>query len=245
VREGSVLRLACAFLCENLVTGRECFARRRGGSFTEFSLAQVDLKEVLHRLVLHARHLMIAANCLGVEDIVLPGGDGAADLASSTLLKLLDPGNASVVWSESKGPPTTPGLVAFLRVVLERDFLDLLRSKPYRATVYPDREEQDVGTPVIGSPPFDQMPTHAVSPEHEITRHEERAWLLQQFRGEPELEVILRLQLETNGYNAFSNRELAQMLTVPVAEIENRKRRLKTRLKGLASRPKVKGAKHG
>jgi DNA-directed RNA polymerase specialized sigma24 family protein len=89
------------------------------------------------------------------------------------------------------------------------------------------------------------MATHAASPEHEVTRYEERAWLLQQFRGEPELEVILRLQLENNGYNAFSNRELAQMLAVPVAEVENRKRRLKTRLKGLASGPKVKGAKDG
>ena len=240
------MRLALSIFRENRLQREEIASHGpTGGNLTELSLAQVDLKEVLHRLALHARHLITAATCLGVEDVVLPGGDGPADLASSTLLKLLDPGNASVMWSESKGPPTTASLVGFLRVVLERDFLDLVRSKRYRTTVYPDREERDVATPVIGSPPFDRMPTHGDSPEHEVTRYEERTWLLRQFRDEPELEVILRLQFEKDGYNAFSNRELAQMLAVPVAEIENRKRRLKTRLKDLASGPKMKGAKHG
>ena len=65
---------------------------------SELSLAQVDLEEVLHRLALHARHLITAAGCLGVEDLELPGGDSPADLASATLLKFLDPGNATVSW---------------------------------------------------------------------------------------------------------------------------------------------------
>ena len=212
---------------------------------TQLSLAEVDLEEVLHRLTLHARHLIAAATCLGVEDIVLPGGDSPADLASATLLKLLDPRVHSVVWSESKGTATTAGLAAFLRIVLERDFLDLVRSKRYRTAVFPDREEQDAGAQLIGSVPFDQMPARSANPEHEAMRHEEAAWLIKQFREEPELEAILRLQLEMDGYNAFSNLELARMLTVPVAEIENRKRRLKTRLTGLASRRQRKGAEHG
>lgn len=213
---------------------------------TELSLAEVDLEEVLHRLTLHARNLIIAARCLGVEDIVLPGGDSPADLASATLLKLLDPRNATVVWSESKGTATTAGLAAYLRTVLERDFLDLVRSKRYQAAVYPDRDEQDIGSQESEGEWFDRLPMRvAADPEHEAMRHEETAWLLEQFRGEPELEAVLRLQLETDGYNAFTNRELAAMLAVPVAEIENRKRRVKTKLKGLASRRRIKGAKHG
>jgi DNA-directed RNA polymerase specialized sigma24 family protein len=48
-----------------------------------------------------------------------------------------------------------------------------------------------------------------------------------------------------DGYNAFSNLELARMLAVPVAEIENRKRRLKTRLNNLASGRQMRRAKHG
>ncbi len=212
---------------------------------TQLSLAEVDLEEVLHRLTLHARHLIAAATCLRVEDIVLPGGDGPADLASATLLKLLDPRNTSVVWSESKGTATTAGLIAFLRVVLEWDFLDLVRSKRYQAAVYPDRDERDMESQEFEGDSFDRLPMRSADPEQEARRQEETTWLLKQFRREPELEVILRLQLEMDGYNAFSNLELAAMLAVPVAEIENRKRRLKTRLKGLAAGRRTRGVEHG
>jgi DNA-directed RNA polymerase specialized sigma24 family protein len=212
---------------------------------SELSLAQVDLEEVLHRLALHARHLITAARCLGVEDLELPGGDSPVDLASATLLKFLDPRDATVVWSESKGPPTTAGLLTFLRLVLERDFLDLVRSKRYRATVYPDRNKEDIEPQGVDGDWFDSLPAESAGPENEATSRKVRVWLLEQFREEPDLEAILRVQLEMDGYNAFSNLELARMLAVPVAEIENRKRRLKTRLFNLASRRQMRRAKHG
>jgi len=41
---------------------------------------------------------------------------------------------------------------------------------------------------------------------------------------------MLKLQLDDDGYNAFSNQELAQLLDTTVADIENRKKRVKTRL---------------
>lgn len=212
---------------------------------SELSLAQVDLEEVLHRLALHARHLITAARCLGVEDLELPGGDSPVDLASATLLKFLDPRDATVVWSESKGPPTTAGLLAFLRLVLERDFLDLVRSKRYRATVYPDRNKEDIEPQGVDGDWFDSLPADSPGPENEAMSRKVRVWLLEQFREEPDLEAILRVQLEMDGYNAFSNLELARMLAVPVAEIENRKRRLKTRLNNLASGRQMRRAKHG
>ena len=212
---------------------------------TELSLAQVDFEEVLYRLALHGRHLITAARCLGVEELVLPGGDSPEDLASSTLLKLLDPGNSSVMWSQSKGSPTTEGLVAFLRVVLERDFLDLVRSRRYRDTIYPDHDEPNTGPQEAESNWVENIATSSANPERDAVNHKATAWLLKQFREDPELEAILRLQLEMDGYNAFSNLELARMLEVPVAEIENRKRRLKSRLKSLAAGHQTKGAKHG
>lgn len=212
---------------------------------TEFSLAQVDLDEVLYRLALHARHLITAARCRGVDDLVLPGGDSLQDLVSAILLKFLDPRDPSVVWRERLGPPTTAGLVIFLRVVLERDFLNLVRSKRYRAAVYPDRDEQPVESREFEGDWFDSLPTRSADPEHEAMHQEGTACLLQQFREEPELEAILRLQLERDGYNAFSNLELARMLAVSVTEIENRKRRLKRRLKNLAASRQTEGAKHG
>jgi hypothetical protein len=76
---------------------------------------------VLYRLALHAQSLFTAAACLGRRDeLVLPGGDSAADLVSATLLKLLDPLNTSVTWSSTKGAPTTAGVLAYLRC--DRDF---------------------------------------------------------------------------------------------------------------------------
>ena len=232
--------------CENLLVqkgGR--YARCAGGCLSELSLAQVDLEEVLHRLALHARHLVAAAWCLGIEDLVWPGGDSPADLASATLLKFLDPLDPSVMWSESKGPPTTAGLLAFLRVVLQRDFLNLVRSKRYRDTIYPDRNKEDVEPQGIEGDWFDSLPANSPGPEHEAISHKVTAWLLEQFREEPDLEAILRLQLEMDGYNGFTNLELARMLTVPVVEIENRKRRLKTRLNNLASSRQIRRTKHG
>lgn len=212
---------------------------------TEFSLAQVDLEEVLHRLALHARHLITAARCRGVDDLVLPGGDSLQDLVSAILLKFLDPRDSSVVWRERLGPPTTAGLVIFLRVVLERDFLNLVRSKRYRAAVYPDRDELPAESREFEGDWFDSLPTHLADPEQETMRQEETSRLLEQFREEPELEPILRMQLESDGYNAFSNLELARMLAVSVTEIENRKRRLKRRLKNLAASRQTEGANHG
>ena len=212
---------------------------------SELSLAQVDLEEVLHRLSLHARHLITAAGCLGVEELELPGGDSPVDLASATLLKFLDPSDSTVVWSESLGPPTTAGLLTFLRIVLKRDFLDLLRSKRYQTAVYPDRDQRTIESGESESEWFDRLPSGSADPEQNAIRQEATAWLLKQFLQEPELEAILRLQLEMDGYNAFSNLELARMLTVPVAEIENRKRRLKTRLNNLASGRQMRRAKNG
>jgi hypothetical protein len=89
---------------------------------------------VLYRLALDAQSLFTAAACLGRRDeLVLPGGDSAADLVSATLLKLLAPFNTSVTWSPTKGPPTTAEVLAYSREVLKRDFLDLVRSKDRNA----------------------------------------------------------------------------------------------------------------
>ena len=121
----------------------------------------------------------------------------------------------------------------------------LLRSKRYQTTVYPDRNKEDVEPQGVEGDWFDSLPANSPGPEQEAMRQKETAWLLEQFRQEPELEAILRLQLEMDGYNAFTNLELARMLTVPVAEIENRKRRLKTRLDNLASGRQMRRTKHG
>ena len=51
--------------------------------------------------------------------------DSAADLVSTTLLKLLDPFKTSATWSSTKRPPTTAGGSGVFARGLKRDFLDL------------------------------------------------------------------------------------------------------------------------
>ena len=55
------------------------------------------------------------------------------------------------------------------------------------------------------------------------------------FDGEPELKEIVGLQLDPDGYNAFSNQELAQLTGTTVKDIENRKKRIKLVLTKLAA----------
>jgi hypothetical protein len=80
------------------------YARPGKRNTTEAFRTKVDFEQVLYRLALHAQSLFTAAACLGRAQVVLPGGDSAADLASATLLKLLDPLDTSVTWSPTKGP---------------------------------------------------------------------------------------------------------------------------------------------
>ena len=124
----AIFRQLQKFSCGNLRIGlRKSYvcAPREEESYGLFR-PEVDFEQVLYRLALHAQSLFTAAACLGQRDeLVLPGRDSAADLASATLLKLLEPFNTSVTWSSTKGPPTTAGILAYLHEVLKRDFLDL------------------------------------------------------------------------------------------------------------------------
>jgi DNA-directed RNA polymerase specialized sigma24 family protein len=198
---------------------------------------------VLYRLALHAQSLFTAAACLGRRDeLVLPGGDSGADLASATLLKLLDPFNTSVNWSSTKGPPTTAGVLAYLREVLKRDFLDLVRSKRAKTSVYADDER--TGGEDLSESSLDQRTSSVGNPEDEHLRRERLVWLVEQFKDHPELLEIVRLQMEPEGYNAFSSRELAERLNTTVVEIEHRRRRINFRLRKLADARLIGEAQH-
>jgi len=202
----------------------------------ETSLIAVDIEEVLDRLTLHAQNLLGVAMCLGLDEIALPGGEGAGDLASATLLKFLDPLDTSVKWSEAREQPTTSTLLAYLRKVLERDFLDLLKKKSYQTTVYVDavgcNDGQGEGKPGIT---LDQLAVEFETPEGKMLRLERVKWILKQFEEEPELKEIVELQLDPQGYNAFTNQELTQLLGTTVPDIEARKKRIKSRLRRLAA----------
>jgi len=210
----------------------------------ETSLIAVDIEEVLNRLTIHAQNLIGGALCLGLDEIALPGGESAGDLAIATVLKFLDPSDNSVKWAEAREQPTTSSLLAYLRKVLERDFLDLIRRKSYRTTVYAEgtyaEDGHDEEKPGIT---LDQLAVEFETPEGKMLRLQRVKWVLQQFDAEAELKEIVKLQLDPEGYNAFSNQELAEILGTTVRDIEARKKRIKTRLKKLA-RSRGAGVEH-
>ena len=68
------------------------------------------------------------------------------------------------------------------------------------------------------------------SPEVRAIRTEQREQLLSKFNNEPELKELLTVQLDPDGYQAYTNKELAVLFSTSVDEIENRKKRLMNRL---------------
>ena len=183
---------------------------------------------MLYRLALHAQSLFTAAACLERAQVVLPGGDSAADLASARLVKLLDPLDTSVTWSPTKGPPTTAGVLAYLREVLRRDFLDFVRSKRATTSVYPDDERADGQD--LSESTIDQRVASYGNPEDEHLQSERLVWVVEQFKDDPEL--------------LFSSQELAKRLSTTVVEIEKRRGRVIRRLRKLADARLIEEAQH-
>jgi DNA-directed RNA polymerase specialized sigma24 family protein len=207
----------------------------------ETSFADVNFGEVLERLTLHAQNLSTALLCVGLVEKVLPGGDSAADLAYATVFKFIDPLDLSVRWSDGRGQPTTSGVLAYLRQVLERDFLDLKKSSRFRTTIYEESTgDEDGGTGVT----LDQLAGTFETPEGTAIRRQQVEWILKHFDTEPELKEIAKLQFSPEGYNAFSNQDLAKLLDTTVREIENRKKRIKLKLKKLVAACRAREAKH-
>jgi DNA-directed RNA polymerase specialized sigma24 family protein len=194
----------------------------------EISLGDVDVEAVLLRLTRRAQGLFGAVRSLGVEpvDVAYPGGEGPEDLAMNLLLRFLDPNDDTVRWNGAMGRPSTDGLYVFLRKALERDFLDLKKSQRYRTTVYLQKEDHDGSQELT----LEQLAVYLETPEGASLKKERKKAILEEFSDDPEAREILSLQLDDDGYNAFSNLELAQLLDTTVADIENRKKRVRTRL---------------
>ncbi len=194
----------------------------------EISLGDVDIEAVLFRLTRHAQGLFGALGFLGVEpvDIAFAGGDGPEDLTMNLLMRFLNPHDSGVRWQEERGRPTTDGVYALLRTALDRDFLDLKKSRRFRTTVYLDREAGDDGQALT----LEQLAVYLETPEGALLKLERKRKIIEEFSDDTRAQEIVKLQLDDDGYNAFTNQELATLLDSTVADIENRKKRVKTRL---------------
>jgi hypothetical protein len=196
----------------------------------ELSLAQVDIETVLLRLTRYAQALFGAWRVTGLEhvDVAFAGGEGPEDLAMNLIVRFLDPNDETVRWSRELGPPTTDGLYALLKKALWHDFLDLKKSKRYQTSVYADEEgTTDQPDGVLN---FDQMLAHFETPEGALLKKQRVDAITGEFKDDAKAQEIVRLQLDPDGYAAFTNQELAELLDITVADVENRKKRVKNRL---------------
>ena len=201
------------------------------------TLSDVDLDLVLLRLTRYAQALFAAPRTLGTEPVgvACPGGEGPADLATELLLRLIDPQDTTVKWKEAYGQPTTEGVLALLAKALERDYLDLKKSKRYTTTIYVESAALGDGETTLT---LEQLAVFFETPEGLLLKNERVRRLIEDFSGDPTAQEILTLQLSPDGYNAFTNQELAELLSTTVSDIENRKKRVKNRLLSILRRQK-------
>jgi DNA-directed RNA polymerase specialized sigma24 family protein len=124
---------------------------------------------------------------------------------------------------------TKESLLGFLKTVLFHDFIDMKRKGMYKASMYLPLLAGK-GEDGEGEMSLDDFITQLESPEARAIRKEQHDQLLSRFTDEPELKELLTVQLDPDGYQAYTNKELAILLDTTVDEIENRKKRLMNRL---------------
>lgn len=141
-------------------------------------------------------------------------------------MQLLDPSDRRVKWRDEQVRPNTDRVYAFLKTALDRDFLDLKKSKRYKTTVYVNNESSEDG----GELTLEKLAGYLESPQGQLMKQERIRLLVDAFDDDPKAKELVRLQLDPEGYNAFTNKELAELLDTSIGDIENRKKRVKNRL---------------
>jgi DNA-directed RNA polymerase specialized sigma24 family protein len=197
-------------------------------SVKTLSFDQIDPEDLLQRLTLFAYSLFGSFPDPRFEPVIKFHGASPEDLAIETLTRLLDPDDHKVEWNAAQGPMTRDGLLGYLKTVLFHDFIDMKRKGMYKASVYMPLVSDNSGDD--GEMTLDDFIAKLESPEARTVRKEQQEELLARFNSEPELKELLTVQLDPNGYQAYTNQDLAKLLGTTVDEIENRKKRLMNRL---------------
>lgn len=190
----------------------------------------------------HVVKLLLAeAKRLVPNDAIRGLGAGPKDLVQETMRRLLDP-NTSVKWNGSTfGKPTVPKVAGFLRKVLRRHFLDLLRKGEYRfaRTPLPDPGEVDESeSGGRGSSYSQPSPTRQLGARIYLEELYTRTRALAMERDDAD--VVIYLDLQMDGGGPYSNAETARKLGVTAAEVVNickRLDRLTDRVRGPVGRP--------
>ena len=158
----------------------------------------------------------------------------------TVMTRFLDPDDKTVHWGQGRGTPTLPGLFTYLKRVIENDFLDMKRSKRYKTTVFASPVPRDANADEAGLS-LEDFCAHIESPEGRAIWESQRTRLLQSLQDEPDLEELLIVQLDPQGYQAFTNQDLSALLDIPISDVVNQKKRLSRRLMRILTEQKAAG----
>ncbi len=179
----------------------------------------VDWEEVTARLSVAAIFLFHRTGLYATDgkDVVLKGvGMSPEDLVHQTIARVLDD---RIKYRKNRGP-----LLPFLMTAMKNDFKDLLRHKAHRTTVIVEPVHTP-GSPDAGSPEkaLDDFEVSSKPPPDVLFRD----YVYATVADEPELveyaEAFFELELR-------APRDIADALSTDVADIENRRKRLRRRL---------------
>jgi len=199
----------------------------------ELDLSRVDVPRVLKLLTLHAYRLWgLSPNGTG-EPVLSGAGVSPEDLAYQTVMLLLTPHQH--LWKQAYGVPTTESVLNFLRTVMERDFIDMVRRKAHTTTVAIEQQNDPDGHPLT----LDAYASALFEcPEGAALRTLERERLLACVKGDRDLEDLMRILLNPAEYGVEKNQEIATLFPGKTAsDIVNLRRRLDTAVRRSWSRP--------
>jgi len=180
----------------------------------------VDWAAVTDNVFAYTRRLFRAARL--VDQMIT--GKAPEDFVKEAMTRLWDPRDTAVEWDEKRGKPTTESVAAFLRHVVQNDFIDA-KKLPRFTTTRPIEEEKAAG----------RVAAKVRSPEDEAIERVDRQRrfdaLLQFIGDDPDVVAYLRLQVPAEGVVGDPPRRAADLLNTTIDDINNRKKKVARYLK--------------
>jgi RNA polymerase sigma factor (sigma-70 family) len=198
-------------------------------------LSEEQWKELIERLTLHAARKLLRLHWRGIlwsRGGAVPGGVEPDDLASAAIVDVID-------GMRSWDPEVHPDFLKFLRGVVDSKVSHLVReveNRKSRRLAPADSGEEGVAAHSVASRELD--PAGFVQDREAADRF--RARIVKALDGD---EVASKV-LECLNAEYTKPQEMAELLGLPVSEINNAQRRLRRTVSGLLM-PERKGGRRG
>lgn len=177
---------------------------------TDKRFKDVDSIDLVRRLALYASHLFKTAGLRGFTGVMEGTGASPEDLAMQAVLEVL--GDKHRKFDPKKGT-----LLQYLKGVVWKDFIDLLRRHSHKTSVILDPEE-------AGKENASHKTLVDVGDKcKEAARIEKRAIAIDMVKGDPELEEYVYAVFDVG---AKSREDLAGVMRRKPSEITNMQKRL-------------------